>query len=384
MVKNCFLKFVCFKITQPRHPLNNFVCGTFCASRDILIPEFGGKVTQNSNFDERIFSSHKILQFSNWILHHQTVSKSFVNRLGRCWLIFVNRLARCWLIFVIKFLFWGTNFPFKHFFPTLLSTYQAIRGNTCRNLQESILMVKKRFCRKTRTNHHAFQLSMFSIEKTLSKYNPKEKKKKSWLICGSDVEVSSIQPQQNFLSYSNILNLVFKTSRFLKLCRKHFLLRLWSFLCLGAQDTVHELLKVVSELFVELSTFRLKTEILTVSKVLDWNSYQLQAAFINIKMNFHIQNRRLFSDCINGPLKKVRNAARNFYGHKIFCIGLTNKILQKSKLWKICLRCKQFFKNLNFSPIWIWCEIFPWCPFSFQLGKSGNLETQKNITNLHQ
>ena len=97
-------------------------------------------------------------------------------------------------------------------------------------------------------------------------------------------------------------------SRFLKLCRKHFLLRLWTFLCLGAQNTVHELLKIVCELFVEISTFKLKTEILTVSKVLNWNSCQLQAAYINIKMDFHIQNRRLFSDVFLWSFKKSKTS----------------------------------------------------------------------------
>ena len=58
--------------------------------------------------------------------------------------------------------------------------------------------------------------------------------------------------------------------------------------------------------------------------------FQLVAGSIHdYKMDFQIQNQRLFSDAC---FLKVRNFGRNFYGHKIFCIGLTNEILAKIKI----------------------------------------------------
>ena len=91
-------------------------------------------------------------------------------------------------------------------------------------------------------------------------YDPK----KARLICGSYIEDSSFQPQQKFLSYSNIL--ASNVQNF------SFLLRFWSFLSLGGQDTMHKHLNVICGLLVENSKLSFKQKFLTISKILGWKS----------------------------------------------------------------------------------------------------------------
>ena len=78
--------------------------------------------------------------------------------------------------------------------------FADIVGESCENLHEWILMLKK-----TLLQENMYKLYCVPTVNSLSwksfNYDPK----KARLICGSYIENSSFQTQQNFLSYSNIL-----------------------------------------------------------------------------------------------------------------------------------------------------------------------------------
>ena len=78
--------------------------------------------------------------------------------------------------------------------------FADIVGESCENLHEWILMLKK-----TLLQENMYKLYCVPTVNSLSwksfNYDPK----KARLICGSYIENSSFQTQQNFLSHSNIL-----------------------------------------------------------------------------------------------------------------------------------------------------------------------------------